>query len=424
MATPLNEASASRWKSSPYFVTSKRRNQCPPCSSHAQPSTGNGGSRSRHFAAGNGGSRSRHFAATSSPAVQSVMTMCSFVDALGGRRGTAISTFMSCSIFLERYNTSKRNVEHACRHLCSHGCFFWSYSPAREWHSLREAVRSISGTSPDRILDGWRCILAVNKASESEGPNFRVHFVSPSGNTFDNVAEVLKALNCSSGVRNVKSSRISATSRAAVRASTKSMKRKRSEAMGQTNLAILPPILPRQKSKGLFGTGNLRTVASCANDKAWSPFGLLEELFADDPWKLLLSTILLNRTTRRQVDSILYKFLELWPTAKDAANADVAEILQVVTPLGIKYRRSAGIIRFSKEYIELIRSKRSRHFAADAGDSESDPAFALEDNDVLNLHRCGRYALSAYRIFILGDLDCSVHDHALHYYTDYRRSIA
>ena len=341
--------------------------------------------------------------------------MTSFVDALGGRRGTVMSALMLCSAFSERYDKSKRNVEHGCRHLCSRGCFYWSYAPAREWHSLREAVRTISGTSPDRILSRWRCILVADNYGVGEELKFRVLFISPDGDTFDSVAEVLKAVNCSSTLRSVKSSRISATSRVAVRASTRAGKRKRADVTNSSTLAIPPPVLPRRQLSGLFDIGN---------DKAWSPFGLLEELFADDPWKLLLSTILLNRTTRRQVDSILYKFLEMWPTAEDAAKADVADVLKVVTPLGIKYRRSAGIIRFSKEYIELIKSKRSRHFAADAGDSDSDPAFALEDNDVLDLHGCGRYARSAYRIFILGDMECSVHDHALHYYADYRRSIA
>ena len=339
--------------------------------------------------------------------------MGSFVDALGGRRGAVVSALMSCPLFSERYDKNKRNVEHACRHLCARGCFYWSYAPAREWHGLREAVRSISGTSPDRILHRWRCILAADTSGGDGEPKFRVQFISPDGSTFDNVAEALKALNCSSS-RVVKSSRISATSRAAVRASTKTGKRKKPDA---TDLSTLPPVLPRQQLSGLFDN---RTGPTHDNDKAWSPFGLLEELFADDPWKLLLSTILLNRTTRRQVDAVLYKFLEMWPTAEDAANADVTEILECVTPLGIKFRRSAGIIRFSKEYLELIRSKCSRHF----GENGTDPAFALEDKDVLNLHGCGRYALSAYRIFILGDLDCSVHDHALHYYADYRRSIA
>ena len=97
--------------------------------------------------------------------------------------------------------------------------------------------------------------------------------------------------------------------------------------------------------------------------------------------------------------------------------------MEVVTPLGIKYRRSAGIIRFSNEYNELLKSKRSHHFDSNVDGNGLDPALALDDRDVLNLHGCGRYALSAYRIFIVDDLDCSLHDHALHYYVDYRRSM-
>lgn len=34
-----------------------------------------------------------------------------------------------------------------------------------------------------------------------------------------------------------------------------------------------------------------------------SPFGLIEELLAEDPWKLLVGCIMLNQTTRSQVSS-------------------------------------------------------------------------------------------------------------------------
>ena len=45
----------------------------------------------------------------------------------------------------------------------------------------------------------------------------------------------------------------------------------------------------------------------------YSPFGLLEELFLDDPWKLLVSTICLNVTTRQQVDKVIHIYLQRWP---------------------------------------------------------------------------------------------------------------
>lgn len=165
-----------------------------------------------------------------------------------------------------------------------------------------------------------------------------------------------------------------------------------------------------------------------------SPFGLLEELFADDPWRLLLSTIFLNRTTRRQVDRTLHDFLLRWPDAESAAAADPDDVLEIISPLGIKYRRSRGIVRFSAEYVALVRSKASRHFPANEGGGGSDcgdgsllssisAAFELDDEDVAGLYGCGKYALSVYRVFIRKDLGAEVQDHALRYYVDYQRDV-
>jgi len=138
------------------------------------------------------------------------------------------------------------------------------------------------------------------------------------------------------------------------------------------------------------------------------------------------------RTTRRQVDSVFHDFIARFPSAEETAAADVSDVLNIVTPLGIKHRRSNGIIRFSREYVQLIKSKSSRHFIGDSSktdnERESEERGAidreLEDDEILGLFGCGRYALCAYKIFIRGDLDCAVHDHALHYYVDYKRAVS
>lgn len=136
------------------------------------------------------------------------------------------------------------------------------------------------------------------------------------------------------------------------------------------------------------------------------------------------------RTTRRQVDSIFYNFIARFPSAEETVAADVSDVLNIVTPLGIKHRRSNGIIRFSKEYVQLIKSKSSRHFTDNASKTgnEMEESEAvdreLEDDEILSLFGCGKYALGAYKIFIRGDLDCAVHDHALHYYVDYKRAVS
>lgn len=80
-----------------------------------------------------------------------------------------------------------------------------------------------------------------------------------------------------------------------------------------------------------------------------SPFGLIEELLTDDPWKLLIGCIMLNQTTRSQMDPVLHVFLEKFPTPAVAAAASVEEMTQVVAPLGLQEKRPIAIIRFSRE---------------------------------------------------------------------------
>ena len=92
-----------------------------------------------------------------------------------------------------------------------------------------------------------------------------------------------------------------------------------------------------------------------------SPFGLLEELFKKDPWRLLISTIMLNRTTRVQVDVVLHDFLLKYPDATTCAslddNAAEEQLAKVIYPLGMRHKRAKGIIRFSREWLELLSRK-------------------------------------------------------------------
>ena len=115
----------------------------------------------------------------------------------------------------------------------------------------------------------------------------------------------------------------------------------------------------------------------------YSPLGLIEELYSNDPWKLLISTIFLNRTRRIQVDRILYKFFERYPTPKDLlivvneggnssicseeaesnkeqynSNIEIEILSSMIRPLGFNHRRAKGIIQFTHDYVQLIKEKK------------------------------------------------------------------
>jgi hypothetical protein len=160
-----------------------------------------------------------------------------------------------------------------------------------------------------------------------------------------------------------------------------------------------------------------------------SPMGLLEELFSRQPWQLLLATIFLNRTQRKQVDYILYKFLQRWPTPESVLeyaagastritsnnsnddggsvcgenDASLEEMTTLVSPMGLTFRRVTGVVKFCKDYVSLlaIKEKASQNkteiepFTATSESSSCSTcpsAFSMTRDEVTRLFNCGDYA--------------------------------
>ena len=194
--------------------------------------------------------------------------------------------------------------------------------------------------------------------------------------------------------------------------------------MDDKSLEIQSPVFAHVKAE------NLSSPSWLISDIE-TPLGLLEELFCHDPWQLLISAILLNRTSRVQVDAALFQFLRLWPDATAATKADPEEMALVIQPLGLRNKRARGIIRFSTEYLSLLKSKQQNEngsnpeavaSAATVDDYEkTSAAFHLSREDILGLFYCGEYVQAAYQLFIRRDLRTDHPDRALTWYTSYQR---
>ncbi|GFQ01450.1 methyl-cpg-binding domain protein 4 [Phtheirospermum japonicum] len=117
-------------------------------------------------------------------------------------------------------------------------------------------------------------------------------------------------------------------------------------------------------------------------DNSWipprSPFNLLQEDHAFDPWRVLVICMLLNQTTGRQVGRVLSNFFQLCPNAKTAMEVATENIEEVIRSLGLHKKRALGIQRFSQDY--------------------------LNENwtHVTELTGVGKYAADAYAIFCTG----------------------
>ncbi|XP_055115133.1 methyl-CpG-binding domain protein 4 isoform X8 [Symphalangus syndactylus] len=127
-----------------------------------------------------------------------------------------------------------------------------------------------------------------------------------------------------------------------------------------------------------------------------SPFNLIQETLFHDPWKLLIATIFLNRTSGKMAIPVLWKFLEKYPSAEVARTADWRDVSELLKPLGLYDLRAKTIVKFSDEYL----TKQWKY--------------------PIELHGIGKYGNDSYRIFCVNEWK-QVHpeDHKLNKYHDW-----
>ena len=127
-----------------------------------------------------------------------------------------------------------------------------------------------------------------------------------------------------------------------------------------------------------------------------SPIGLIQEVLWPNEWKILVSCLMLNLTTRKQVDGVIYEFFNRWPTPGSLDGAELIEVQNMIKPLGMWRKRSDTLLRFNKEYLK--------------GDWKS----------AKDLHGCGKYANDAWLIFCKGEWETTQpNDHALTKYHNF-----
>lgn len=127
-----------------------------------------------------------------------------------------------------------------------------------------------------------------------------------------------------------------------------------------------------------------------------SPYELLQEIYYPDKWKILMSCIFLNCTSRRQVDLIREEFFTKWPTPQSISKLDLEEIQETIKSLGFKNRRANTIIKFSHAFINQ------------------------DWKNPIELPGIGRYGQDSYDIFINNIHINNPSDHVLQKYVEWR----
>ena len=76
-----------------------------------------------------------------------------------------------------------------------------------------------------------------------------------------------------------------------------------------------------------------------------------------NPYYVLVSEMMLQKTTVKQVQDLIHKFIKLFPTPKDLAEASVEEIEELITPLGMEHKRA---VRY-KNWARIVAEKYDGH---------------------------------------------------------------
>lgn len=71
-----------------------------------------------------------------------------------------------------------------------------------------------------------------------------------------------------------------------------------------------------------------------------------------NPYYVLASEMMLQKTTVKQVQNLILKFIERFPTPKDLAEAPVEEIEELITPLGMEHKRAKSYKKWAEVVVE------------------------------------------------------------------------
>jgi methyl-CpG-binding domain protein 4 len=116
-----------------------------------------------------------------------------------------------------------------------------------------------------------------------------------------------------------------------------------------------------------------------------------------DAWRILVTCILLNLTTREAVEDAMDGFFAKWPNPVSASTADVSQMGDVLRPLGLWRRRTRSIVRLSNAWVVRW------------GNGKSCPSPS-------GLPGVGQYAVDAWKIFCSGERDFVPRDRMLRAY--------
>jgi methyl-CpG-binding domain protein 4 len=137
-------------------------------------------------------------------------------------------------------------------------------------------------------------------------------------------------------------------------------------------------------------------------------FGLLQEKFSNDPFRLLVGVTFLNRTMGKHAIPVFFSLMEKYPSPADILAADKEDIISMTRHLGLQAQRAETYKKFAHFWIHdpPVKGKRYRvdHYPSPGDGMDIKAGEVLDDDDPRTAWEIGhmtkgRYGIDSWRIF-------------------------
>jgi len=82
-----------------------------------------------------------------------------------------------------------------------------------------------------------------------------------------------------------------------------------------------------------------------------SPYGLIQEDLFPDEWKCLVACLMLNCTSRRQIEKVIPEFFQRWTCPESFLRADREDVRLLISRLGFQNRRTTRLFEMTEAYL-------------------------------------------------------------------------
>lgn len=137
-------------------------------------------------------------------------------------------------------------------------------------------------------------------------------------------------------------------------------------------------------------------------------FGLIQEKFAHDPFRLLIAVTFLNRTHGKLAIPVFFELMEKYPTPESLVAADKSDIVPIIRHLGLQNQRASTYQTYAQIWLENPPEKHKRYpvrgYPTPACGKDVARDEVIPDHDIRSAWEIGHmtsgpYALDSWRIF-------------------------